>query len=66
MPQARYNWVAAESAVRNALREISAALLHLSYGKRVNVLNDLLAAEAEIVKVRRALSGDEPPTRGDR
>jgi len=55
MGRAKYDWRGAESAVRIALVEIFAAQRHIAYGKRVNALNELLAAEAEIAKARRAL-----------
>ncbi len=55
MPQQTYDWGLADVAIGNALRELFTAQRHGHHRKRVNVLNDLLAAEAEIVKVRRAL-----------
>lgn len=51
----QYDWHGADVALAHALREIYAAQRHRHHRKRVNVLNDLIAAEASIAKARAAL-----------
>ena len=65
MPQQTYDWGLAYVAIRNALRELFAAQRHGHHRKRVNVLNDLLAVEAEIVKARKALEVRGSPKEPD-
>ena len=54
-----YDWRAAETAIRIAIMELQAAARHVAHRKRINVLNDLVSAEAEMSKALRLLS--EPP-----
>jgi hypothetical protein len=53
---AKYDWQAADTAIRAAIAEVFAAQRHLNHRKRVNVLSDLAAAEREIQKVRQAVT----------
>jgi hypothetical protein len=55
----KYDWHAADVALRDAVRELMQAQRHRNHRKRVNVLNDLLAVECAIRKARKALLGHE-------
>lgn len=59
MPKPTYDWHGADVAIRNALHELFNAQRHCNHRKRVNALNDLLAAEADIVKARQALESSQ-------
>lgn len=59
-PKARYDWPAADVAVRAALVRLFAAQWHLAHRDRVPMLIDLVAVENEIVEMRRALLAVPP------
>jgi hypothetical protein len=58
MPRQTYDWRAAETAVRNAIAELYAAQRHINHRKRVNVLNELIAAEHAVARAYEALTAD--------
>jgi hypothetical protein len=58
--KARFDWYAADVAIRFAQSAVFAAARHRNARKRQNVLKDIDAAIYELEKVRRILS--EPPS----